>query len=131
MMRFIDDRDHDPRYQFQFMLELTSALVLAQLRSFVDTHTDGSLPMNIYHSSVRDYVSDTSNCSLFQAEHITPYTILAQSSFRLMMQEIPESTALLDALSDLKKQSQATPLLFPQPSLERLLAFIVQPLELL
>ncbi|KAG2107518.1 uncharacterized protein F5147DRAFT_802758, partial [Suillus discolor] len=33
---------------------------LAQLRSVIDIPTDSSLPVNIYHSSVRDYVSDPS-----------------------------------------------------------------------
>ncbi|KAG2147497.1 hypothetical protein DEU56DRAFT_125898 [Suillus clintonianus] len=37
---------------------------LAQLRSVIDIPTDCSLPVNIYHSSVRDYVSKPSNCNV-------------------------------------------------------------------
>ncbi|KAG1855756.1 hypothetical protein DFJ58DRAFT_727416 [Suillus subalutaceus] len=37
---------------------------LIQLRSVMDIPTDSTLPMNIYHSSVRDYVSDPLNCGL-------------------------------------------------------------------
>ncbi|KAG2129788.1 hypothetical protein DEU56DRAFT_710870, partial [Suillus clintonianus] len=58
---------------------------LAQLRSVMDIPTDNNLPVNIHHSSVRDYVSDLSNCGLTQVQDITPpHTLLAQSSFRLM-----------------------------------------------
>ncbi|KAG2132359.1 hypothetical protein DEU56DRAFT_981691 [Suillus clintonianus] len=102
---------------------------LVQLRSVMDIPTDSSLPLNIYHSSVRDYVSDPSNCSLPQVQYITPpHSLLAQSSLRLMMQDIPESTALLDALSALNQQSQAMQSHDPQ-SLKQSLAFAVQPLE--
>ncbi|KAG1799442.1 uncharacterized protein HD556DRAFT_128594 [Suillus plorans] len=83
---------------------------LIQLRSFVDIPGASILPVNIHHSSIRDYVSNPSNCSLPQVrEHDmpSPYSLLADSSFRLMMKEIPESTALLDALSGLMKQSNA------------------------
>jgi hypothetical protein len=83
---------------------------LMQLRSLVDIPTDTSLPVNMYHSSVRDYVSDPSNCSLPQVrEHSmpSPHSLLANSSVLLMMNEISESTALSDALSDLKKQFDA------------------------
>ncbi|KAG1763821.1 hypothetical protein EV702DRAFT_1205374 [Suillus placidus] len=37
---------------------------LIQLRSVIDIPTNTSLPVNIYHSSIRDYVSKPSNCSL-------------------------------------------------------------------
>ncbi|KAG2158649.1 uncharacterized protein EDB93DRAFT_557539 [Suillus bovinus] len=165
MMKFIDDRNHDPRDRLQLMLELTSEMlpgtevyklydrilstcadptlaylhlsvvaaladplptsqiskllgpgqgrdvekVLTQLRSIIDVPTDSSLPVNIYHSSVRDYVSHRSNCSLRQVQSITsPHSLLALSSLRLMTRELPDRTALLDVLSELKKHTQAT-----------------------
>ncbi|KAG1788694.1 uncharacterized protein HD556DRAFT_851087 [Suillus plorans] len=185
MMKFIDDRKHDPRDRLQLMLELTSEMlpgtevyklydrilstcadptlaylhlsviaaladplpmsqiskllgpgqgrdvetVLTQLRSIIDVPTDSSLPVNIYHSSVRDYVSHRSNCSLRQVQYIqSPHSLLAISSFRLMMRDLPDRTALLDALSDLKKHSQATQPQDPQ-NLKNSLSFIVQPPE--
>ncbi|KAG0698124.1 hypothetical protein DFH29DRAFT_1003094 [Suillus ampliporus] len=102
---------------------------LMQLRSVMDIPTDDSLPVNIYHLSVRDYVSDPSNCNLPQVHDMpSPHSLLAHSSFRLMMKEIPESTALLDALSELKKQSKA---MEPQDTqkLKDSLAFLVRPPE--
>lgn len=39
---------------------------LAWLWSVMDIPTDSSLPVNIYYSSVRDYVSSPSNCSFTQ-----------------------------------------------------------------
>ncbi|KAG1777458.1 hypothetical protein EV702DRAFT_261974 [Suillus placidus] len=83
---------------------------LIQLRSVLDIPTDSTLPVNIHHSSVRDYVSDPSNCSLPEVCEYnmpSPHSLLADSSFRLMTKEIPESTTLFDALSELQKQSQA------------------------
>jgi hypothetical protein len=65
---------------------------LMQLRSLMDIPTDTSLPVNMYHSSVRDYVSDPSNCSLPQVRHHStpsPHSLLANSSLLLMMNEIP------------------------------------------
>ncbi|KAG2348515.1 hypothetical protein BDR05DRAFT_524410 [Suillus weaverae] len=101
--------------------------VLIQLRSVIDVPTDSSLPVNIYHSSVRDYVSYHSNCSLRQVQHITsPHSLLAHSSLRLMMQDLPDRSALLDALSALKRQSQAMEARDPQ-SLRHSLSFLVQP----
>ncbi|KAG2140981.1 hypothetical protein DEU56DRAFT_701213, partial [Suillus clintonianus] len=61
---------------------------LVQLRSIMDIPTDSSLPVNIYHSSVRDYVSNPSNCSLPNLQYIAPHSILAYSSLRLMIDEI-------------------------------------------
>jgi hypothetical protein len=103
---------------------------LVQLRSVIDIPTDTSLPINIYHSSVRDYVSDPSNCSLLQVrEHDmpSPHALLADSSLRLM-KAIPKSTALLDALSELKKQCNA---MRPEDPyrLKDSLAFLVRPPE--
>jgi hypothetical protein len=67
--------------------------VLAELRSVMDIPTDSDQPVDIYHSSVRDYVSNPSNCGLFRAQSITPpHSLLAYSSLCLMVQEIPEST---------------------------------------
>ena len=163
MMKFIDDRDNDPRDRLQLMLELTNDLLpgtevyelydsilstcadpklaylhlsvvaaladplpisqisellgpgqgrdvetaLVQLRSIMDIPTDDSLPVNIYHSSIRDYVSNPSNCSLPQVQYVTPaHSLLALSSFRLMMHDIPESTTLMDALSDLTRSKR-------------------------
>jgi environmental stress-induced protein Ves len=104
---------------------------LIQLRSVMDIPTDSTLPVNIYHSSIRDYVSDPSNCSLPQIRQHnmpSPHSLLAESSFRLMIANIPETTALLDALSELEKQSQAT-----QPEdphrLKFSLSFLVRPPE--
>ncbi|KAG2348211.1 hypothetical protein BDR05DRAFT_506044 [Suillus weaverae] len=122
--------------------------VLMQLRSVMDIPTDRNFPVNIYHSSVRDYVSDPSNCSLSHVHDIpSPHSLLAVSSFRLMMKmkkekEVPERTALpdplsqkiterttlLDALSKLKKHSQTTQPHDPQ-RLKDSLAFFVQPPE--
>jgi hypothetical protein len=39
---------------------------LIQLRSLMDIPTDSTLPVNIYHSSIRDYISYPSNCELPQ-----------------------------------------------------------------
>ncbi|KAG1755954.1 quinon protein alcohol dehydrogenase-like superfamily [Suillus lakei] len=60
--------------------------VLMQLRSVMDIPTDWQLPL-----------PDTPS----------PHSLLAFSSFQLMVKEIPGSTALLDALSELKGQSRA------------------------
>ncbi|OAX37252.1 hypothetical protein K503DRAFT_245591 [Rhizopogon vinicolor AM-OR11-026] len=108
--------------------------VLVQLRSVMDIPTDSSLPVNIYHSSVRDYVSSLSNSSLPEVQYITPpHSLLAHSSFRLMIRHLPESTALLDVLSELKRQSHAMQSHDPQ-NLKHSLAFIIQrpePLQVL
>ncbi|KAG2137517.1 hypothetical protein DEU56DRAFT_901431 [Suillus clintonianus] len=101
---------------------------LVQLRSIMDIPTDSSLPVNIYHSSVRDYVSNPSNCSLPNLQPIAPHSILAYSSLRLMIEEIPASTALLDGLVELKRHSEVIPSEDPQ-NLRESLKFIVQPLE--
>ncbi|KAG2150878.1 hypothetical protein DEU56DRAFT_691875, partial [Suillus clintonianus] len=62
---------------------------LVQLRSVLDISTDTSLPVNIHHSSIRDYVSNPSNCSLTRAHDMpSPHSLLADSSLRLMMKEI-------------------------------------------
>ncbi|OAX36410.1 hypothetical protein K503DRAFT_301447 [Rhizopogon vinicolor AM-OR11-026] len=108
--------------------------VLLQLRSVMDIPTDSSLPVNIYHSSVRDYASDPSNCSLSDVQCITPpHSLLAYSSFRLMIEHLPEGTALLDALSELGSQSQAAQSHDPQ-RLKHTLDFIdrrPEPLQVL
>ncbi|KAG2150892.1 hypothetical protein DEU56DRAFT_977589 [Suillus clintonianus] len=102
---------------------------LVQLRSVLGIPTDTSLPVNIYHSSIRDYVSNPSNCSLPQVQDMqSPHSLLADSSLRLMMKEIPESTALLDALSELHKQSQAMTPDDPH-RLKDSLSFLVKPPE--
>lgn len=106
-----------------------------QLRSVMDIPTESSLPVNIHHSSVRDYVSNPSNCSLPEVQPIaSPHALLAYSSLRLMMQDIP-STALQNALAKLKKQSRATQSHDSDPqTLTRSLSFIVQspePLQVL
>ncbi|KAG2124244.1 hypothetical protein DEU56DRAFT_705388, partial [Suillus clintonianus] len=62
--------------------------VLLQLRSVMDIPTDHSLPVNIYHPSVRDYVSDPSNCSVLPQVQHAPHSILAYSTLRLMTEEI-------------------------------------------
>ncbi|KAG1774718.1 hypothetical protein EV702DRAFT_974333 [Suillus placidus] len=83
--------------------------VLVQLRSVMDVPTDSTLPVTIYHSSVRDYVSDPSNCSLPEVQSITPpHSLLAHSSLRLMMQNIPESTALLNSLSSFERKGRGS-----------------------
>jgi hypothetical protein len=104
---------------------------LVQLRSVMDIPEDSTRPVNIYHSSIRDYVSDLSNCSLPEVrEHSmpSPNSLLAESSFRLMMKNIPKTTALFDALAELEKQGQAM-----QPEdphrLKALLSFLVRPPE--
>jgi hypothetical protein len=81
--------------------------VLMQLWSVLHIPTDSSLPMNIYHSSIHNYVSNSSNCSLPQVQHITsPHSLLALYSFCLIMEDIPKGMALLDALTELNKHSQ-------------------------
>jgi Ca2+-binding RTX toxin-like protein len=103
--------------------------VLLQLRSIIYIPPDSSFPMNIYHSSVREYVSQPSHCSLLQVQEIqSPHYLLANSSLRLMHDIFLESTALRDALSELKKQSQAIPSRDPD-SLKQSLSFVVQPPE--
>ncbi|KAG1818307.1 hypothetical protein EV424DRAFT_1620487 [Suillus variegatus] len=59
--------------------------MLKQLRSFMDIPADSSHPMNIYHSSIRDYASDFSNCSLHGLQPIPPHSLLAEYSFCLMV----------------------------------------------
>jgi hypothetical protein len=106
---------------------------LIQLRSVMDIPTDSSLPVNIYHSSVRDYVSNPSNCSLPQVQHglTSPHSLLARSSLRLMIRAIPTNTTLLDALLELNQQSQAIHgIQADDPQrLKYSLSFIVQPPE--
>jgi hypothetical protein len=103
---------------------------LVQLRSVMDIPIDTSLPVNIYHTSVRDYVSDPLNCSLLEVrEHniLSPHALLAESSLRLI-KAIPKNMALLDALLALEKQSNA----MQHEDHDRLkdsLAFLVQPPE--
>ncbi|KAG1790993.1 uncharacterized protein HD556DRAFT_1487730 [Suillus plorans] len=99
--------------------------VLVQLRSVIDVPPNRSLPVNIYHSSVRDYVSHRSNCSLYIT---SPHSLLAYSSLRLMVQELPGRSALLDALLALKKQSQVMEPHDPK-NLTHSLSFVVQPPE--
>ncbi|OAX37116.1 hypothetical protein K503DRAFT_857553 [Rhizopogon vinicolor AM-OR11-026] len=103
--------------------------IAQQLRSVMHIPTDASLPVNIYHSSVRDYVSDRSNCCLPGVQSLTPpHSLVAYSSLHLMMQDIIESTALLDALIELKGQSQVMQSDDHQ-SLKHSLSFIVEPPE--
>jgi hypothetical protein len=103
--------------------------MLVQLRSVMDIPIDSSLPVNISHSSVRDYVSDPLNCKLLESESIiSPHSLLAYGSFSLMIQDIPESTDLLNALLSLKECNQA----MQSDDLQRLqqsLAFVVEPPE--
>lgn len=100
-----------------------------QLRSFVDIPADSDQPVNIYHSSIRDYASDFLNCSLPGLQPVTaPHSILAYSSFRLMIQDIPKRTALMDAPLELKWQNQAMEPHDPR-SLQQSLAFAVEPPE--
>jgi hypothetical protein len=100
---------------------------LIQLRSVMDIPTDSTLPVNIYHSSVRDYVSDPSNCGLLEVRDTSPHSLLARSSLRLIL-DIPASTALLDGLSELKKQRKT---MQPEDAhrLKESLAFLVLPPE--
>ncbi|KAG2740201.1 hypothetical protein P692DRAFT_20881320 [Suillus brevipes Sb2] len=101
--------------------------VLVQLRSVMDVPTDSTLPVTISHSSVRDYVSDPSNCSLPEVQPMTPpHSLLAYSSLRLMIQNIPDKTALLDSLSDLKRKSRAMQRHHPK-NIKDFFRFIVQP----
>jgi len=106
-------------------------IVLVQLRSVMDIPAGSNLPVNIYHSSIRDYVSDPSNCGLPEVQHMTsPHSLLARSCLRLMMPDITgrANTGLLDALLELKGQSQAMEF----DDLGRLkytLSFIVKPPE--
>jgi hypothetical protein len=103
--------------------------VLLQLRSVIDIPADSRLPVNIVHSSVRDYASDVSNSMLRQVQNISlPHFVLAQSCLHLMIRNIPESTAFLDALSKLKNQSQALEA-HDSRNLTHSLAFAVQPPE--
>jgi len=104
---------------------------LTQLRSVIYVPTDSTLPVNIYHSSIRDYVSDPSNCSLRQVRQhnmSSPHSLLAEYCFRFMMKNIPETTALLDALSELGKQSHVMQAQDPH-QLKSSLSFLVRPPE--
>jgi len=106
-------------------------IALVQLRSVMEIPADRDLPVNIYHSSIRDYVSDPSNCGLSEVQHITsPHSLLALSSLCLMIPDIRgrANTALLDALLELKGQSQAMQSDDPR-RLKDTLSFIVKPPE--
>ncbi|KAG2119845.1 uncharacterized protein F5147DRAFT_538846, partial [Suillus discolor] len=79
----------DPLPISQISLLLGSGLgrdvqtTLMQLRSVVDIPIESILPVNIHHSSIRDYVSDPSNCSLLQVHEMSsPHSLLADSSLR-------------------------------------------------
>jgi hypothetical protein len=103
--------------------------ILVQLRSFMAIPDDSSQPVNIYHLSIHDYVSDFSNCSLPELQPVTaPHSLLAYSSFRLMIQDTSESTDLLDVLSELKEHNQAMQTDDPK-NLQQTLAFVVEPPE--
>jgi hypothetical protein len=82
-------------------------MALVQLRSIIDIPTDSSLPVQISHSSAREYASDPSKCGLKLGDIPSPHSLLAQSSFHLIIQDIQKSTALLDALLLLKSHSPA------------------------
>jgi len=106
-------------------------IALVQLRSVMDIPADSNLPVNIYHSSIRDYVSDPSNCGLPEVQHNTsPHSLLARSCLRLMIRDMHglADTALLDALLALKGQSQAMESDDPG-RLKYTLSFIVKPPE--
>ncbi|KAG2113691.1 hypothetical protein DEU56DRAFT_191327 [Suillus clintonianus] len=100
--------------------------VLVQLRSVIEIPSDSRFPVNIYHSSVRDYVSHRSNCTLRQVQYIaSPHSLLAVSSLHLMVQDIPDCSGLLNALSALKRYSQVMESHNPR-SLTPSLSFMVQ-----
>ncbi|OAX33783.1 hypothetical protein K503DRAFT_775235 [Rhizopogon vinicolor AM-OR11-026] len=102
---------------------------LVQLRSIMDIPDDSSLPVQIYHSSARDYACDPLNCSLSELRHNAhPHSLLARSSFRLMMQDMQASRALLDALSALNRHRPAVQS-HSSWDLQESLSYIVQPLE--
>ncbi|KAG1894354.1 uncharacterized protein F5891DRAFT_961643 [Suillus fuscotomentosus] len=61
------------------------ATTLKQLRSFMNIPADSGQSVNIYHSSIRDYASNFSNCNLLGSQPILPHSLLADSSFRLMV----------------------------------------------
>jgi len=106
-------------------------IALVQLRSVMDIPADSNLPVNIYHSSIRDYVSDPSNCGLPEVQHITsPHSVLAHSCLRLMIRDIhgQANATLLEALLELKGQSQAMESDDPG-RLKYTLSFIVKPPE--
>jgi hypothetical protein len=59
-------------------------ITLVQLQSVMDIPTDSRFPVDIYHSSVHDYVSEPSNCGLFEQQPsmiTSPHSLLAYSSF--------------------------------------------------
>jgi len=112
-------------------LGMDMGATLMQLRSVMDIPTDSTLPVNIYHSSIRDYVSDPSHCSLpgVRTHNMaSPHSLLAKSSFRFMITNIPETSTLLDALSELGKQSQVMQAQDPH-QLKSSLSFLVRPPE--
>jgi hypothetical protein len=104
--------------------------MLLQLLPFMNIPSDSSHPMDIYHSSVRDYVSDPSNCSLAEVRDITPpHSLLADSCLCLMMRDSSNTnTSLLDELSKLERQRQATESKKPM-DIKLSLPFLVQPPE--
>jgi len=97
----------------------------------MDIPADSNLPVSIYHSSIRDYVSDPSNCGLPEVQHImSPHSLLARSCLRLMIRDIhgQANMTLLDALLKLEGQSQAMQSDDPR-ELKYTLSFIVKPPE--
>ena len=104
-------------------------MVLMQLRSLVDIPSDSNLPVKISHLSIRDYVSNPSNCSFPEVQYLTPpHALLADSSLCSIMRDIRGCTTLLDALSKLQRHSH--PLHSRKfQSLQQSLAFIIQPPE--
>jgi len=102
--------------------------VLVQLRSIMDIPIDKSLPVSIYHSSVRDYVSERLIGRLLKGQDKTPHphALLALSSFRLMIRVVPQSTGLPDAFSKLQVQRAKGSHHFTL--LLRTLLFVVEPL---
>lgn len=49
-----------------------------QLRSVMNIPTDSTLPVDVYHSSIRDYVSDPQTAALLKytiSHHPTPYSL--------------------------------------------------------
>ncbi|KAJ8587183.1 hypothetical protein M405DRAFT_863967 [Rhizopogon salebrosus TDB-379] len=110
---------------------------LVELQSLIDIPTATNLPVKIYHSSVRDYVLNSSNFRLFEEQSHTPtptspspspspHSLLAYSSFRFMTCRLPKGTGLLDALLEWKAQSTAMKP-HPHQSLRQSLDFMVNP----
>jgi len=113
---------------FLVLMRASVEITLVQLQPVMDIPTNSRFPVDIYHSSVHDYVSEPSNCGLFEQQPsiTSPHSLLAHSSFCLIILDILQTAGLLDALLELKRQSQAMQPHDPKSLRHSELAFVVE-----